>query len=540
MAFQFGTTPTTTSTTGTSGGGFTLGATAAPTFGASTGLSPGVFSFGNFTTAPNANAPAPGTNPTFGSLAGSQTGFTSFAAPISSASTTSGGSLFGNVAPASTTSVAPGGFSFTTPAATTSTNLGLKPSGGTLSFSTPAMPIPSSAVGTTVKSVQFGQPQTSAPALNFSTPATATTAASTFSLTGAASGPVFNLGTTAVSSAPNAAGSGFNLGSSLSSTQPTAATTVKLPTAVIPSTGFSPAAPSTVVTSAAPSLGFGTGLNFMSKTTSAATSTATGLSIPAPTLGGLSFNTTTAAPSITAPSTLLAPSSTISAVSTGLGGSSALTLSSATVSTTTSSSDAQQAAKAPTSMTYSQLEEHINKWTLELEEQEKIFLNQATQVNAWDRMLLESGDKISSLNTTIENLKIEQGRLELELDYIMSQERELEEAISPIEKAVASMTVTDSERQQVYELAANLDSQTKQMAEQLKETIDHLNELNRAQDENNPVIQISRILNAHMNSLQWIEQTANSTQSQLEETAKMIEMMKKDAEHPYNVSGYFI
>lgn len=190
-------------------------------------------------------------------------------------------------------------------------------------------------------------------------------------------------------------------------------------------------------------------------------------------------------------------------------------------------------------MTYSQLEEHINKWTLELEEQEKIFLNQATQVNAWDRMLLESGDKITSLNAFIENLTMEQTRLELEVDYITSQERELEEAIEPLEKAVESMTVADTDRQHVYELAETLDSQTTQMAEQLKETIDHLNELNRAQDENNPVIQISRILNAHMNSLQWLEQTTNTTQIQLQETSKMIEMMKKDAEHPYTVSGYY-
>ena len=45
-------------------------------------------------------------------------------------------------------------------------------------------------------------------------------------------------------------------------------------------------------------------------------------------------------------------------------------------------------------MTYRQLEESINKWTLELEEQEKIFLQQATQVNAWDRLLMENGEKV--------------------------------------------------------------------------------------------------------------------------------------------------
>jgi nuclear pore complex protein Nup62 len=46
-------------------------------------------------------------------------------------------------------------------------------------------------------------------------------------------------------------------------------------------------------------------------------------------------------------------------------------------------------------MTYRQLEESINKWTVELEEQEGIFLEQATQVNAWDRILIDNGEKVS-------------------------------------------------------------------------------------------------------------------------------------------------
>jgi hypothetical protein len=48
-----------------------------------------------------------------------------------------------------------------------------------------------------------------------------------------------------------------------------------------------------------------------------------------------------------------------------------------------------------TSLNFCQLEENINKWTLELEEQEKLFMNQATQVNAWDRLLIGNGEKVS-------------------------------------------------------------------------------------------------------------------------------------------------
>ena len=45
-------------------------------------------------------------------------------------------------------------------------------------------------------------------------------------------------------------------------------------------------------------------------------------------------------------------------------------------------------------MTYQQLEDNINKWMTDLEKQEKDFLEQATQVNAWDRVLIENGEKV--------------------------------------------------------------------------------------------------------------------------------------------------
>ncbi len=45
-------------------------------------------------------------------------------------------------------------------------------------------------------------------------------------------------------------------------------------------------------------------------------------------------------------------------------------------------------------LSFTQLEDQINRWTLDLEEQERIFLNQATQINAWDRVLRENAEKV--------------------------------------------------------------------------------------------------------------------------------------------------
>ena len=70
---------------------------------------------------------------------------------------------------------------------------------------------------------------------------------------------------------------------------------------------------------------------------------------------------------------------------------------------------------------------------VELEDQERHFLQQATQVNAWDRTLIENGERITSLHREVEKVKLDQKRLDQELDFILSQQKELEDLLSPLE-----------------------------------------------------------------------------------------------------------
>ncbi|KAK6643710.1 hypothetical protein RUM43_005220 [Polyplax serrata] len=138
-------------------------------------------------------------------------------------------------------------------------------------------------------------------------------------------------------------------------------------------------------------------------------------------------------------------------------------------------------------VTFAQLEENINKWTIELEEQEKVFMNQVAHINEWDRLLLANGDKIVSLNYSVENVKLEQQQLDHELDFIVAQQRELEECLLPLEKELADVTVSDPERDTTYRMAESLKSQLRQMSEELKEVIEHINEKNKNQDTGDPV-----------------------------------------------------
>ncbi|XP_044264669.1 nuclear pore glycoprotein p62-like isoform X4 [Tribolium madens] len=278
--------------------------------------------------------------------------------------------------------------------------------------------------------------------------------------------------------------------------------------------------------------------------TTSTIATATSTTTPQFSLGTSASTTTTAATSFTpilstgtslssassastsAPlklTTTLTPSSTAttSAPSLGLGG--LTTATQATPVTTTT-------ASVPTSgtLTYAQLEDCINKWTIDLEEQGKFFINQAKQLNAWDNLLVSNSDKILALNETVERVKEQQKQLDQELDFVLAQQNELDELSLPLEKQLTDIPVTDQNRFQTYQLSEVIDSQLKQMSEDLKEIVEHLNESNKNEDITDPVIQVSRILNAHMNSLQWIDRNTSQICSHLEQITQLHETYKKN------------
>lgn len=186
-------------------------------------------------------------------------------------------------------------------------------------------------------------------------------------------------------------------------------------------------------------------------------------------------------------------------------------------------------------MNFHNLEETINKYTLELAEQEKVFTNQATQVNGWDNILLKNGDKIVELNKIVEKIKADQVGMEQELEFIIAQQAELEESILPLEKELAKIPQQiDVDRSQTYLMAETLDSQLKQMSEDLKEVIEHLNEANKFADPSDPMIQIGKILNAHFTSLQWIEDKTQSINNKIDEISKISSMYQKDRTFRYD------
>ncbi|KAL0122552.1 hypothetical protein PUN28_007332 [Cardiocondyla obscurior] len=297
-----------------------------------------------------------------------------------------------------------------------------------------------------------------------------------------------------------ATGTGFGLNSTITTTSAPSIPNFSLPS-------------STTATSAAPGLSFDA-----SKIGSTTTASTTGFPLATTTAGGFNFGTpTTTSAGFPLSKTTSAPVSTSLAAPTHTSLGTATTVSSAT-------------GIQPGTINFCQLEESINKWTLELEEQEKVFVNQATQVNAWDKLLITNGEKIVTLNQEVERVKIEQQQLEHELDYVVGQQKELQECLVPLEKELASLSVSDSDREYTYRLSETLDTQLKRMSEDLKEIIDHLNEANRAQDSSDPIVQIGKILNAHMNSLQWLDQQTALLNQKIQQIDQMHQNFRQESE----------
>ncbi|KAK6192053.1 hypothetical protein SNE40_003599 [Patella caerulea] len=291
----------------------------------------------------------------------------------------------------------------------------------------------------------------------------------------------------------------------------------------------------TATTSAAPSIGF----NLAGAPP--ATSAAGGLTLGAasattikPPGTGLNLGATSTAPASTGLGLSTATSTAGLGLLTSAANKSTASVLPSTTTTTTVAGPSKQ-------MTYHQLEDAINKWTTELSEQEKIFLQQATQVNAWDRLVMENGEKIIQLSQDVDKVKTDQQKLDHEIDFIHAQQRELEELLQPLEKSLEQLPPisfqqhADLQREHTYQLAESIDAQMKRMGQDLKETIERLNATNSKTDPHDPVQQITKILNAHMDSLLWIDRNSAALYRRVEDISKEMDSQRKEQERNYRL-----
>lgn len=195
-------------------------------------------------------------------------------------------------------------------------------------------------------------------------------------------------------------------------------------------------------------------------------------------------------------------------------------------------------------------------WQGELDASIKEFSQQAGEVAAYDRVLLKGGDEISRLVAQIAQAEERQSGIDQTLDYVEQQQTELNALLDTYESQRSEllqasgahgrmdMGVADVEREKAYALAENLNTQLDDMSRNLVSMIDEVNQMSApttngrravrdATDASSealgslqvsrdvpgyedPIMQISAILNAHFSSLKWIDEHTSSLRDRLE------------------------
>lgn len=210
------------------------------------------------------------------------------------------------------------------------------------------------------------------------------------------------------------------------------------------------------------------------------------------------------------------------------------------------------------------MEEIVNKWNQELDAATKEFTRQAAEVAVWDGVLRKGGNEISRLLHALQLAEERQASIEQTLDYVEQQQSELNALLDAYESQVTELLegaaaggisaygnstsrssletgAADAERERAYTLAESLNAQLDELSRNLSSMIVEVNNLTSSTAANasrhnaeadptslrlaskinqdptqDPVGQIVAILNAHLGSLKWIDQSATSLREKVE------------------------
>lgn len=170
-------------------------------------------------------------------------------------------------------------------------------------------------------------------------------------------------------------------------------------------------------------------------------------------------------------------------------------------------------------------------------------MRQSNQVNQWDKLLMNNAEQIIDLNNEVEKVRADEQRLNHDLDFISSQQQELEDMLQPLEENIKSAGIqlnnqySDNEREKTYSTAEHIDGQLQQMSGDITEVIEHLNSVNSSnKDENNPMYQISKILNMHMDALVWVDQHSTLLQKRVEDVSTLCDLRKREQEKNFKMA----
>ncbi|KAF2839290.1 hypothetical protein M501DRAFT_933333 [Patellaria atrata CBS 101060] len=167
------------------------------------------------------------------------------------------------------------------------------------------------------------------------------------------------------------------------------------------------------------------------------------------------------------------------------------------------------------------MDEIITRWASDLSKYQKDFQKQAEQVAAWDRLLVENSDKITTLFNKTFQAERDAAEVERQLSNVEMQQHELDTWLTRYEGEVDALLEKqmggerqgpDSEREKTYKLAEKLSSRLNELNQSLGEMVEETNSISasvsRSNKSDDPLSQVIRVLNSHLAQLQVIDSGA--------------------------------
>lgn len=121
-------------------------------------------------------------------------------------------------------------------------------------------------------------------------------------------------------------------------------------------------------------------------------------------------------------------------------------------------------------ITFGKLEDQINLWMNELSQFESDFHSQGQTINSWDSLLISNGQKLIEMNQLIEKLKGAHRGLDHQLDFIIAQQKELEQLLEQIEdnKFELASNNVNAEREHTYSMVETVHNDLNAIGSDLK------------------------------------------------------------------------
>lgn len=164
-------------------------------------------------------------------------------------------------------------------------------------------------------------------------------------------------------------------------------------------------------------------------------------------------------------------------------------------------------------------------------------VRQKGDLDAWDRRLSEVEDKSNTLVVKVNRIEVAQDELAQSLDSIISQQKELDQMLKALEQEVKVLyerdggeAAGDEDRHAGYFLAEKVDEQLGKIQGKLAGLVEKLNKNHAEERDDDPLALIVQTLNAHLNTLQWIDMTAAAVQSKISATQQQFQQRQQALE----------